>query len=71
MQDMENIAEAAREVWKHALDTFGTGERALRWMRMPLSELGDRTPEEVLRGEAPDVAAVDAILTRIDYGIYA
>jgi putative toxin-antitoxin system antitoxin component (TIGR02293 family) len=69
---MENVAEAARAAWQHALDTFGTEERALRWMRMPLSELGGRTPEEVLAGETPDAAAaVDAILTRIDYGVYA
>jgi uncharacterized protein (DUF2384 family) len=40
-------------------------------MRMPLYELDNRTPEEVLLGDPPDVKAVEAILTRIDYGIVA
>jgi uncharacterized protein (DUF2384 family) len=31
-------------------DTFGTEERALRWMRQALAELGERTPEDVTNG---------------------
>lgn len=66
---MEAIATIAPETWRHALDTFGTEERALRWMRQPLAELGERTPEHVLL-EEPQCDAVDAILARIDYGVY-
>ena len=51
------------------MDTFGTEERALRWIRQPLAELGERTPECVLL-EEPLGEAVEAILARIDYGIY-
>jgi putative toxin-antitoxin system antitoxin component (TIGR02293 family) len=75
VDSMDDVAEiyrdAARQVWRHALDTFGTEARAIRWMRIPLAELGHRTPEDVLLGEPQNPAAVEAILTRIDYGVYA
>jgi uncharacterized protein (DUF2384 family) len=54
---MEAIATIAPQAWSHAVDTFGTEERALCWMRQPLAELGERN-------------AVEAILARIDYGVY-
>lgn len=41
----------------------------MRWLATPLSELGDRTPEEVLRDD-PNTDAVSAILDRIDYGVF-
>ena len=66
---MEAIATIAPEVWRHAVDTFGTEERALRWMRQALAELGERTPEHVLL-DYPRSDAVEAILARIDYGVY-
>jgi putative toxin-antitoxin system antitoxin component (TIGR02293 family) len=66
---MEAIATIAPDVWRHAMDTFGTEERALRWMRQPLAELGERTPERVLLDE-PQGHEVEAILARIDYGVY-
>lgn len=62
-------AEALRPtVWQHALAVFGSEIKAARWMTTRLSELGERTPEECA-GESPD--AVDAILDRIDYGVFA
>ena len=66
---METLATIAPEIWQHAVDTFGTTERAVRWMRQPLAELEERTPEEVLL-EGGSSEAVEAILTRIDYGVY-
>ena len=66
---MEVLAEIAPETWRHAVDTFGNEERALLWMRQPLAELGERTPEdELLEDRHGD--AVEAILARIDYGVY-
>ena len=35
-------------IWEHAVDTFGTPERAELWMATRLAELENRTPEEVL-----------------------
>jgi putative toxin-antitoxin system antitoxin component (TIGR02293 family) len=66
---MNAIASIAPEIWRHALDTFGTEERALRWMHQPLAELNGRTPERTLQ-EDPKGAAVEAVLARIDYGVY-
>jgi uncharacterized protein (DUF2384 family) len=66
---MEAIATIAPETWRHAVDTFGTGERALCWMRQPFAELGELTPERVLLEESQS-DAIEAILVRIDYGVY-
>jgi putative toxin-antitoxin system antitoxin component (TIGR02293 family) len=66
---METLALIAPKIWRHALDTFGTEERALRWMRQPLAELGESTPEHMLL-EDRQSEAVEAILARIDYGVY-
>jgi hypothetical protein len=38
-------------------------------MRQPLAELGRRTPEEVLLEDGRN-AEVEAVLIRIDYGVY-
>ena len=65
---MNAIASLAAEIWRHALDTFGTEERALRWMHEPLAELGERTPERAVRDHEDSEA--EAILARIDYGVY-
>jgi putative toxin-antitoxin system antitoxin component (TIGR02293 family) len=67
---MEVLATIAPKIWRHAVDTFGNEERALRWMRQPLAELGERMPEQVLL-EDRQSDAVEAILARIDYGVYA
>ena len=70
MAALTEIASKAPVAWAHAVDTFGTEERASRWMRISLSELGDRTPEEILMDD-PKNSEVEAILTRIDYGVYS
>jgi putative toxin-antitoxin system antitoxin component (TIGR02293 family) len=64
-----SIAALAPEIWRHALDTFTTEERVLQWMNIPLAELHNRTPEQVLLDE-PNSPEVEAILTRIDYGVF-
>ena len=66
---METLAMIAPNIWLHAVDVFSTEERALRWMRQPLAELGERTPEDMLL-ENGQSEAVEAILGRIDYGVY-
>lgn len=57
-------------VWKRALSLFGDEQKAERWLATPLSELGDRTPEEVLQSD-PNTDAVSAILDRMDYGVFS
>jgi len=41
----------------------------MRWMRQPLAQLGERTPERVLVEDSGS-DAVEAVLSRIDYGVY-
>jgi putative toxin-antitoxin system antitoxin component (TIGR02293 family) len=62
--------EIAPTVWDHAVDTFGSVEKAELWFRTPLWELGERTPEQVLR-ENPASPEVEAVLIRIDYGVFS
>ena len=57
-------------VWKRALRLFGAEEKAIRWLRTSLSELHDRTPEDVLNDD-PESEAVDALLDRIEYGVFS
>jgi putative toxin-antitoxin system antitoxin component (TIGR02293 family) len=66
---METLATISPAVWRHAIDTFGAEEKALRWMRQPLAELDGRTPEDVLLEDGRN-DEVEAILARIDYGVY-
>jgi uncharacterized protein (DUF2384 family) len=57
-------------VWEQALRVFGDKQKALRGLATPLSELADRTSEEVLQ-EDPEADAVAAVLDRIDYGVFS
>ena len=66
-----DVATVAPKVWAHALDTFGSEERAARWMHVPLSELQGDTPEAALSANPPRADEVEAILGRIDYGVYS
>jgi len=58
------------EVWAHAVQVFGTEQKAWRWMTTPLSELDDQTPEQVLAAD-PSSDEVDAVLDRIEYGVFS
>ena len=58
-----------RGLWDRVVLLFGTEGKAYRWLHTRLSELGDHTPEEVLDHD-PDTETVDAILDRIEYGVF-
>lgn len=55
------------QVLLHSADTFGSAEKAERWLRRPNVLLG-AAPLEVIVDRPGDV---DAELTRIDHGVYA
>jgi putative toxin-antitoxin system antitoxin component (TIGR02293 family) len=56
-------------LWARAVEIFGSEVKANGWFHTRLSELADRTPEEVL--EADDSSdAVAAVLDRIHYGVF-
>jgi putative toxin-antitoxin system antitoxin component (TIGR02293 family) len=64
-----DVATVAPAVWSHAVRIFGSEQKASRWMETRLSELNDRTPEEVLSHNPAD-EDVEAILDRIEYGVF-
>ena len=57
-------------VWAHAVEVFGTEQKARQWMATRLPELNERTPEEVLTAD-PASDEVDAVLDRIEYGVFS
>jgi putative toxin-antitoxin system antitoxin component (TIGR02293 family) len=65
-----DIATVAPAVWSHAVRIFGSEQKASRWTETRLSELNDRTPEEVLADNSAS-DDVEAILDRIEYGVFS
>jgi uncharacterized protein (DUF2384 family) len=51
----------------HALETFGSQQKAEHWMTRPNPLLQGKTPREV---SLFDPSAVEAALVRIDHGVY-
>lgn len=51
----------------HALDTFGSKEKAEHWMNRPNPLFDNKTPAQLM---STDPAAVEAELVRIDHGVY-
>jgi uncharacterized protein (DUF2384 family) len=56
-----------QEVHAHALETFGSAEKAGHWMNRPNPLFQGKRPKEVVKC---DPSSVDAALARIDYGVY-
>jgi len=55
----------------HALDTFEGKETIVRnWLRMPLSELNDQSPLQMM-DTVTGFSLVDDVLGRLDYGLPA
>jgi uncharacterized protein (DUF2384 family) len=57
-----------QSVKKHALDTFGTLQKAEHWLNRPNPLFSGKTPRQILQA---DPSLVEAELVRIDYGVYA
>ena len=64
-----DVGICAPAVWNRTVDLFGSKEKALCWIHTRLSELDNRTPEEIL-SENPSSPEVDVILDRIEYGVF-
>ena len=65
-----DVSLASPALWNRVLQIFGSAEKASRWLRTPLAELKDKTPEEVLSAGL-GVDPVEAILDRIEYGVFS
>lgn len=65
-----DVSSTSPALWKRTVRIFGSEQKAVRWLHTRLSELHDRTPEEAL-DQDPKTEAVDAILDRIEYGVFS
>jgi putative toxin-antitoxin system antitoxin component (TIGR02293 family) len=54
----------------HALDTFGTAQRAHSWLTTPNLALGKFQPLDLVR-TCSGSQRVEEVLTRIDHGIFS
>ena len=66
-KDAPGLAITAQSVKAHALDTFGSAEKAEHWMSRPNALFHWKTPIQVIQS---DPLWVEAELVRIDYGVY-
>lgn len=57
-------------IWRRALETFGGGDQARRWLERPTRPLGDQAPMALLDTEE-GARLVDDLLYRIDHGLAA
>ena len=63
-----DVSAQAPVIWKHAVEVFGSEPKAASWFQTRLAELGDRTPGQII---ASDPESVEAVLDRIDYGVFS
>jgi uncharacterized protein (DUF2384 family) len=67
---MPDVSVIARAAWNLAVETLGNERKAEIWFHTRLSELEERTPEEVLL-EDPMNSEVTNILLRIQDGTFS
>lgn len=67
--ESDRVFRLAR-VLTHAVDVFGSTEKAARWFKRPHPVLDDMKPLEVFDTDL-GTQLVDDLLTRIDYGVYS
>ena len=65
-----SVADIAPAVWEHAVEVFGSKEKATGWLNTPLAQLQERTPAQVLL-EDPANDAVETLLVQIEYVVYS
>jgi len=62
-----NKAPSRESIAVHALDTFGSPEKASHWMNRPNPLFQGKAPVEMIEF---DIVGVEAELVRIDHGVY-
>ena len=67
--ESDRVIRLAR-VYAHAVEVFETEEGATDWFKDPIRALGGRRPLDLLDTDL-GVQRVDAVLTRIQYGVYS
>ena len=69
MEESDRTMRVAR-VMAHATDTLGTTEKASHWLQQSNLSLGGEVPLHLLDTDAGS-RAVEAVLYRIEYGVYS
>lgn len=69
IEEADALARLIRVV-AHARDTFERNDIADEWLRSPNPALGNRIPIEMARTDT-GAREVEAVLTRIEYGVYS
>jgi putative toxin-antitoxin system antitoxin component (TIGR02293 family) len=64
------IPAAAQGILDHALDTFGSEEKAWMWLERPNNLLAGLAPIQILLNDPTKYELVADELTRIDYGVF-
>ena len=67
--ESDRIYRIAR-VYAHAIDVFGSREKAANWFKRPNSSLGGVVPLEVFDTDL-GAQMVDDVLTRVEFGVYS
>ena len=67
--DIMDVTVGSPRLWMLAMNVFGSEQKADLWLHTPLAELHDQTPAEILK-RTPDSPEVEAILERIEYGVF-
>lgn len=60
----------AQPIIAHALDTFGSEERAWHWLQRPNLLFAGSAPIHILQNDPAKYELVEDELSRIDYGVF-
>lgn len=59
------------EIIAHATESLDGKKNAMDWLQKPSSNIGGRTPLEVLsQGDPEELQRLDDVLTALDYGMH-
>ena len=64
------VALSVLRIHQRASEVFGSGERAVQWMKAPNGALQGKTPVESAQNRFGAEGVLD-ILTRLEYGVYS
>jgi putative toxin-antitoxin system antitoxin component (TIGR02293 family) len=64
------VPATVKPIFNHALETFGSKEKALHWLKRANPLLGGSTPIEILQTDPARYQLVEDELTRIDHGVF-
>jgi putative toxin-antitoxin system antitoxin component (TIGR02293 family) len=64
------VPPEAQAILTHALETFGSAEKAWHWLERPNTLFAGSSPLHLLQTDATQYELVEDELTRIDHGVF-